>query len=102
MKDHRSILIRPILTEKSVTQTQRRKYTFEVAKDATKVDIQQAVEKLFAGTQVAAVNTLVVKGKKRRMGGYSRRRGRSEGHTVSWKKAIVTLSAGTIPAFEGL
>ena len=102
MKDHRSILVRPILTEKSVTQTARRKYTFEVAKDATKVEIQQAVEKLFSGTRVSQVNTLTVKGKRRRMGGYGRRRSRTEGHTVSWKKAIVTLSAGTIPAFEGL
>lgn len=102
MKDHRSILVRPILTEKSVTQTTRRKYTFEVAKDATKVEIQQAVEKIFSGTRVSKVNTLTVKGKRRRMGGYGRRRGRAEGHTVSWKKAVVTLSAGTIPAFEGL
>jgi large subunit ribosomal protein L23 len=102
MKDHRSVLVRPILTEKSVAKTAQRKYTFEVAKGATKVEIQQAVEKVFSGTRVARVNTITVHGKRRRMGGYGRRRGRAEGHTISWKKAIVTLSAGTIPAFEGL
>ena len=102
MKDPREILLRPILTEKSVSQTARRKYTFEVAPKATKVDIRQAVEKLFAGTEVAAVNTMVVHGKRRRLGGYRRRAARSEGRTSPWKKAVVTLREGTIPVFEGL
>ena len=102
MSDFRRVLIRPILTEKSVAKAAQRKYTFEVAKSANKVEIRQAVEHLFAGTQVAEVNTLTVSGKRRRLGGYRRRAGRTEGRTVSWKKAIVTLREGTIPAFEGL
>jgi len=102
MRDPRDILLRPILTEKSVSQTALRKYTFEVAQTATKVDIRHAVEKLFAGTRVSAVNTMVVRGKRRRLGGYRRRATRSEGRTSPWKKAVVTLQEGTIPAFEGL
>jgi large subunit ribosomal protein L23 len=102
MRDPRQILIRPILTEKSVAQTGRRKYTFEVAKVATKVEIRHAVERLFSGTRVAAVNTITLHGKGRRLGGYRRRAARTEGRTSAWKKAIVTLSEGTIPAFEGL
>jgi len=102
MKDPRQVLVRPILTEKSVAQTARRKYTFEVAATANKVEIRAAVETLFPGTKVAGVNTMMVHGKLRRMGGYRRRARRAEGHTSRWKKAIVTLRAGTIPAFEGL
>jgi large subunit ribosomal protein L23 len=103
MKDPRQIIIRPLLTEKSVALAARRKYAFEVAREANKVEIRQAVEALFAGTRVTQVNTMRVGGKRRRLGGYGRRRaGRGEGRTSVWKKAIVTLSAGTIPAFEGL
>ena len=102
MRDAREILIRPILTEKSVTQTAQRKYTFEVLPAANKVEIRRAVETLFPGTKVAEVNTMNVQGKLRRMGGYRRRARRAEGHTSRWKKAIVTLQTGTIPAFEGL
>jgi len=102
MKDARSILIRPLLTEKSVEQTTRRKYSFEVARTANKVEIRRAVEQLFPGTQVSAVNTLVVRGKRRRLGGYRRRYSPHGGSTATWKKAIVTLRAGSIPAFEGL
>ncbi len=101
MKDPRQIIVRPILTEKSVAQTARRKYTFEVAPVANKVEIRQAVETLFPGTRVSEVNTMMVHGKTRRMGGYRRGR-RVAGETSRWKKAIVTLQAGTIPAFEGL
>jgi large subunit ribosomal protein L23 len=102
MRDARHILVRPILTEKSVAQTRRRKYTFEVTAQATKVEIGQAVERLFPGTRVGAVNTMMVRGKRRRLGGYRRRARRDEGRTAVWKKAIVTLLEGTIPAFEGL
>jgi len=102
MRDHRQILLRPILTEKSVAQAARRKYTFEVARYATKVEIRQAVEGLFSGARVAAVNTMTVVGKRRRLGGYRRRASRTEGRTSNWKKAVVTLREGTIPAFEGL
>ncbi len=103
MKDPRLIIIRPLLTEKSVALAGQRKYAFEVDRNANKVEIRQAVEALFAGTQVRQVNTMRVAGKRRRLGGYGRRRaGRGEGQTSVSKKAIVTLSAGTIPAFEGL
>jgi large subunit ribosomal protein L23 len=102
MKDPRQVLIRPLLTEKSVALAAQKKYAFEVALQANKVEIRQAVEMLFANTRVEKVNTMRVGGKRRRLGGYGRRRARTEGHTAAWKKAIVTLSEGTIPAFEGL
>ncbi len=102
MKEPTEIILRPILTEKSVAQTAQRKYTFAVALDANKVEIRRAIEQLFDGARVARVHTMVVRGKQRRMGGYRRRASRVEGRTSSWKKAIVTLSEGTIPAFEGL
>ncbi len=103
MRDPRQIIIRPLLTEKSVALAAQRKYAFEVAPTANKVEIQQAIERLFAGTQVAKVNTMMVMGKRRRMGGYGRRRaGRGEGRTSVRKKAIVTLREGTISVFEGL
>ncbi|MBN1458085.1 MAG: 50S ribosomal protein L23 [Armatimonadetes bacterium] len=103
MKDPRQILLRPLLTEKSVAQAAVKKYVFEVAPGANKVEIRHAVEVLYPNTRVSKVNTMRVVGKRRRMGGYGRRRaGRTEGRTSVWKKAIVTLSEGTIPAFEGL
>lgn len=90
------IVIRPIITEKSMTGIGMKKYTFEVAKDATKIDIARAVETLF-GVKVSKVNTLHVRGQ-------MRRQGKNEGYTPSWKKAIVTLSADskTIEFFEGM
>jgi len=103
MNDPRRIIIRPLLTEKSVALAGRSKYVFEVATKANKVEIRQAIESLFPGTRVAMVNTMTVGGKRRRLGGYRRRgAGRTEGRTAVWKKAIVTLREGTIPAFEGL
>ncbi len=76
---------------------QQRKYTFEVAKDANKIEIAKAVETLFKGVKVAKVNTLHVRGKKKRMG-------RNEGFTPSWKKAVVTLTENskTIEFFDGM
>lgn len=72
------------------------KYTFQVAKDANKVEIAQAVEKLF-GVEVEKVNTINVRGK-------LRRQGRFEGRTASWKKAIVTLTEKSkkIDFFDGM
>lgn len=103
MREAREIIVRPILTEKSVALAARGRYAFEVSLGANKIEIRQAVESLFPGTRVAKVNTLRVAGKRRRLGGYrGRRAGRTEGRTASWKKAIVTLSEGTIPVFEGL
>ncbi len=77
------IIIRPIITEKSNDGLQEGKYTFEVNKKATKVDIARAVEKLFE-VKVLSVNTMNVKGKEKRVG-------RNVGMTSSWKKAIVTI-----------
>jgi large subunit ribosomal protein L23 len=98
------ILIRPILTEKSVAQTAQKKYMFVVAKDATKIEIARAVEAQFAKekVKVASVNTMTVRGKQRRM---ATRKGRRPtlGTTASWKKAVVTLEASSpnIPMLEG-
>ena len=77
------IIIAPVITEKSNDGMQEGKYTFEVNKKATKVDIANAVEKLFE-VKVLKVNTVTVKGKLKRMGKY-------EGKTSDWKKAIVTI-----------
>ena len=77
------IIIAPVITEKSNDGMQEGKYTFEVNKKATKVDIANAVEKLFE-VKVLKVNTMTVKGKMKRMGRY-------EGKTSDWKKAIVTI-----------
>ena len=77
------IIIRPVVTEKSNDELQQGKYTFEVNKKATKVDIAKAVEKLFE-VKVLKVNTITVKGKKKRVGVH-------QGKTSDWKKAIVTI-----------
>lgn len=77
------VIIAPVITEKSNDGMQEGKYTFEVNKKATKVDIANAVEKLFE-VKVLKVNTVTVKGKMKRMGRY-------EGKTSDWKKAIVTI-----------
>lgn len=77
------IIIRPIITEKSNDGIQEGKYTFEVNKKATKVDIARAVEKLFE-VKVLKVNTITVKGKQKRVGVHV-------GKTSDWKKAIVTI-----------
>jgi len=86
MKDPTQIIIRPLLTEKSTLLQRQNKFTFEVAKDATKIEIQKAIESL-GRCHVEKVNTLVVKGKIRRT-----RRGMT-GRTADWKKAIITLRA---------
>lgn len=77
------IIIRPVITEKSNDEMQAGKYTFEVNKKATKVDIARAVEKLFE-VKVLNVNTMIVKGKTKRVRYV-------EGKTPDWKKAIVTI-----------
>ena len=77
------IIIRPIITEESNMGIQEGKYTFKVNKKATKVDIANAVEKLFE-VKVLKVNTITVKGKEKRVG-------RNVGKTSDWKKAIVTI-----------
>ena len=96
MKAAQDIVIAPIITEKSMSVIADKKYTFKVATDANKVEIAAAVEKLF-GVEVAKVNTMNVRGHKRRMGRY-------EGATAAWKKAVVTLTekSKTIDFFDGL
>ena len=78
-----NIILAPIVTERSSMDMQNGKYTFKVAKKATKVDIRNAVEKLF-DVKVVNVNTMNVKGKEKRVGVH-------QGRTSDWKKAIVTI-----------
>ena len=84
-KTPQDIILRPIITERSMGAVQMRKYTFRVAKDANKIEIGKAVEALFPGTKVQAVNTMHVRGR-------LKRQGRFTGYTPDWKKAIVTLT----------
>ena len=77
------IIVRPVITEKSNDEMQSGKYTFEVNKKATKVEIAKAVEKLFE-VKVLKVNTMNVNGKNKRVGYHT-------GKTLDWKKAIVTI-----------
>ena len=90
------IIIRPVITEKSMAGIAEKKYTFEVAKSAGKIEIAKAVEELFK-VKVKKVNTVNVRG-------HLRRQGRNEGYTPSWKKAYVTLTqdSKTIEFFEGM
>lgn len=90
------IILRPVITENSMDGIADKKYTFEVAKDANKIEIAKAVETLF-GVKVAKVNTINVNGKLRRYGQY-------QGYTASKKKAIVTLTedSKTIEFFDGM
>lgn len=89
MRDPQDIIIRPIVTEKSNDELAIGKYTFEVAKDATKTEIRQAVEKLF-DVKVLKVNTINVLGKKKRMGVH-------QGKRPDWKKAIVRIDIDPKP-----
>ena len=91
------IIIRPIITERSMEATADKKYVFEVAPTAGKIEIKNAVEQIF-GVKVAKVNTLNMQGKAKRMG-Y-----RPAGRRPSWKKAMVTLTADSksIEFFEGM
>ena len=90
------IIKKPVITENSMDQMADRKYTFEVAKDANKIEIKKAVEEVF-GVKVEKVTTMRVLGKFKRMGANS-------GKRPDWKKAIVKLTADskTIEFFDGL
>ena len=93
------IVLRPVISEKSMDQTSRHKYTFAVADEANKLQIKAAVEALFKVT-VLDVNVLTTKRKEKSR---NRRRGRHVGYTSPWKKAIVTVKAGdSIEFFEGV
>lgn len=83
MKNPHDVILAPIITERSASISYDGKYTFKVAKDATKPEIRQACETLF-GVKVLKVNTRNVQGKIKRMG-------LNSGRTPSWKKAIVTI-----------
>ena len=85
MKAPQDIILRPVITEASMAAIAQRKYTFKVAKTANKVEIADAVEKLFPGTKVEKVNTMNVHGRFRRQGLHS-------GYTAASKKAVVTLT----------
>ena len=91
------VILRPVLTEKSMNMMSDKKYTFYVHPEATKIQVKEAVEKMFNGTKVSSVNTMNIDGKKRR-------RGMTVGRTAKSKKAIVQLTADSadIEIFEGL
>ncbi len=95
MKDARDIIKKPVVTEKSMSMLEENKYTFVVAKDANKIEIKEAIEELF-DVQVASVNTMITKGKIKRMG-------RTKGKRPDVKKAIVTVKEGSkIELFENI
>ena len=96
MKMVQDIIIKPVITEASMDRIADKKYTFKVAKNATKPEIAKAVEAMF-GVQVDKVNTISMKRKPKRLGVHA-------GYTAAWKKAIVTLKpeSNTIEFFDGL
>ena len=91
------VILKPVVTEKSMELMADKKYTFLVHTEATKAQVKEAVEKMFAGTKVASVNTMNLDGK-------TKRRGLTYGKTAKTKKAIVQLTAESadIEIFEGL
>ena len=106
MKAPQDIILKPVITEQSTDLLPEGKYTFKVAKDANKLEIADAVEKLF-NVEVTKVNTANVRGRAKRVGRYL-------GKTASWKKAIVTVNQepsadsngkkrnGSIEFFDGM
>ena len=91
------IIKRPVITERSMSQTEMKRYTFEVAKDANKIEIAKAIEEIF-GVKVAKVNTINMDGKKKRLGM------QPAGRRRNWKKAMVTLTpdSKSIELFENM
>jgi len=91
------IIKRPIITEQSMSEAENKKYVFEVARDANKIEIAAAVEEAF-GVKVAKVNTMNMRGKVKRTGRFP------AGRRADWKKAMVTLTkdSKTIEFFEGM
>ena len=96
MREAQEIILRPVITEKSMTGVQQKRYAFQVAKDANKIEIAKAVEKLFS-VKVDKVNTMHVRGKAKRVGA-------NAGFKPDWKKAIVTLKKDSkgIEFFDGI
>ena len=97
MKSAYDIIKRPVITEQSMAMTEMKRYTFEVAKSANKIEIAKAVEEIF-GVKVEKVNTMNMYGKKKSVGRYP------AGRRPARKKAMVTLTADskTIEFFEGM
>ena len=97
MRTAYDIILRPIITEQSTEHVDLKKYVFEVARDANKIEIKEAVEEIF-NVEVIKVTTLNMKGKKKRTGRHP------EGFRRDYKKAVVKLtdSSKTIEFFEGL
>lgn len=97
MRTAYDIIIKPVITEASMDNMQKKKYTFKVMSDANKIEIRKAVEELF-GVKVEKVTTISMKAKTKRLGG-----GRY-GRTSAWKKAIVKLTedSKTIEFFDSL
>jgi len=96
------IILRPVVSEKSIDESGRGKYTFRVHPDANKIQIKAAIEELYKGDKVSvvSVNVLTTKAKVKSRG---TRRGRVAGSTSPWRKAIVTLAPGQkIQFFEGV
>ena len=91
------IILRPIITEKSMKGIAGNRYTFKVSMNANKIEIAKAAEAVFDGVKVAKVNTMHVRGRKRT-------RGKDVGMTPSWKKAIITMTPDSKPIefFEGM
>lgn len=93
MKDARDVVIKPVISEKSYSQIDNGKYTFEVTRSACKEEIRRSVEEIFK-VHVVSVNTITMHGKRKR-------RGFTSGMTKTWKKAIVKVREGDrIDAFE--
>jgi len=97
MNSPSDIILRPIISEQSTEHVELKKYVFEVAPSANKIEIKKAIEDLF-DVEVTKVTTLNMKGKAKRMGRYP------TGRRKDWKKAVVKLSdsSKTIEFFEGL
>ena len=96
MKSHYDVILKPVITEQSMEAVENKIYAFEVARDANKIEIRQAVEEIF-GVQVMKVNTINMQGKVKRQGAHIGRR-------PAWKKAVVRLKpeSKTIEFFEGM
>ena len=96
------VILSPVVSEKSIDESSRGKYTFRVHPDANKIQIKAAIEELYAKEKVTvtSVNVLTTKAKEKRRG---TKRGRISGYTTPWRKAIVTLAPGQkIEFFEGV
>ena len=96
MRSAYDVILKPIISERSMDQAQEKKYTFKVAVDANKTEVKHVVEEIF-GVEVAKVNLMNVNGKMKRMG-------RTMGRTAAYKKAIITIAEGSkeIEFFQGL